>query len=281
MKLPIAKQPKLPKVIEPTLLAKMSPDFVTVETKLYSYAISKLFVKGVAESIDNIDSAAIFSNSTIEIPLSEYQVFMGKSRDEAYDDIARISDSMLHKYFKLNPEELPEYIDLGLKIKRGKVLFHAIRLIAYDADTGNILIRFTPELIYLYSRLGGGGVGYFTYEIENIRKLRTNYSIQLFRYLSSILFRGTTVKILVEDNGKSDSIDMLLGIATKYPKYADKKRYVIEPALNEINEKTVLAVGFKEIKEGRRVKWIEFEVMRKDGGPKAVKTWPKGTRSGP
>lgn len=266
MSLPEVYKTKQPKVIEPSLLAKMSPDYVAVEIKLYSYALGKLFVKGIAETISDIDKAAIVSNSTIEIPLSEYQSFIGKSRDEAYHEIARISDSMFHKHFVINPEELPDYIDLGLKLKRGKILFHAIRLISYDADSGNIEIKFSPELIYLYSKLGTGGIGYFTYELENIKNLRTNYAIQLFRYFSSILFKGTTAEILIEDTGKNkDSIDRLLGIATKYPKYADKKRYVIEPAIKDINNNTVLAVSYREKKEGRKVKSLEFSVCRKDG----------------
>lgn len=254
------------KVIEPSLLAKMSANFTVVEAKLYAYAMSKLFAKGIGQEINSLDAAALISNIAITIPLSEYQEFMDKTRREAYEDIVRISETMFHRYFDIRVEELP--IDLGLSLTKGKLLFHPVRLVAYDAESGDIKVRFTPEFTYIYSLLGGKGLAYYSYEIENIRKLRTVYSINLFRYLYSMLYRGQVIRVSVVDSSKADSLDRLFNITSKYPAYKDKKRYVLQPAIAEINDKTILAVSFEEIREGRGVKWVEFTVTRTDGKPK-------------
>ena len=51
-----------------------------------------------------------------------------------------------------------------------------------------------------------------------------------------------------------------------YPKYSDFRRRIIDPAVEELNEKTALQISFKPIKKGAKVKMIKFIVDYKKSG---------------
>ena len=47
-------------------------------------------------------------------------------------------------------------------------------------------------------------------------------------------------------------------LETKYPLYADVKRYLLKPALDEIDKRTDYAIDWREIRVGRKVETIEI-----------------------
>jgi plasmid replication initiation protein len=66
-------------------------------------------------------------------------------------------------------------------------------------------------------------------------------------------FQNTTFLLIDLDKFKER-----LGISEKYLVFKDLRRWVIEPAVNELNKKSHLNISFKSHREGRAIKKLEF-----------------------
>lgn len=112
-----------------------------------------------------------------------------------------------------------------------------------------------------------------TYYLANIMTLKSSYSIRLFELLKQYeklgkrkieleeLRRlvGTTE---IEQNGEI--------IKEDYPLYANFKSRVILSAQKELKQKTDIYFNFKEIKQGRKVVAIEFEILENTKNKKRI-----------
>ena len=93
------------------------------------------------------------------------------------------------------------------------------------------------------------------YHIENIKPLKSEYSIRIFELLKMSAFKGK-YRIAVENLKK------MFGIGDKYKLYAHFKDRVLEPAKRELKEHCEIYFEYKEIKAGNKVVEIEFEIFK-------------------
>jgi len=103
------------------------------------------------------------------------------------------------------------------------------------------------------------------YSIENIRTLRSNYSIRIYELLKSYEWLGEKLLEL-------DDLKKMIGIKSfskennewqdLYFRYADVKRRVIVPSQKELLEKTDIYFEFEEIKTGRKVTGLKFKIFK-------------------
>jgi plasmid replication initiation protein len=56
-----------------------------------------------------------------------------------------------------------------------------------------------------------------------------------------------------------NELKKMLGIPEKYPKFADFKRYMVEPAIKQLNAKTNMKVSFSTQTKKRKVTHLKFE----------------------
>lgn len=50
-----------------------------------------------------------------------------------------------------------------------------------------------------------------------------------------------------------------LGISDKYPQFRDLNKWVIKPAVDELNQRSDLTINYETIKKGRTVAALSFE----------------------
>lgn len=128
--------------------------------------------------------------------------------------------------------------------------------------SGYIRLSFTMALAEHLCQLKGK---FTTYQLESIRHLKRPNAIRMFQLMMQ--WKETQVVRV-----KIDELRQMLDIC--YPNYADAKRYVIKPAMDEINALTDYSVTWREIKAGRKIDTLEIRFSRKaqqslpvDGGP--------------
>lgn len=126
----------------------------------------------------------------------------------------------------------------------------------YISKEGTIELEFSKKMMPYLIDLANN---FTTYELENILKLKSRYSIRIYELLKQ--FQNLKAK----DNGCKERVfelnelrDILGMEENKYPKYANFKQKIIDIACSEINQYTDLDVDFEEIKSGKRVEKIKF-----------------------
>lgn len=103
------------------------------------------------------------------------------------------------------------------------------------------------------------------YQFENVVALSSFYAIRIYelcKQYEKIKERKIDVIQLKE----------ILEIKDKYKKYNDFKKYVLEIAEREINEKTDIHISFEEIKTSRKVTSIKFLIEKKEKQVKQIET---------
>lgn len=124
-----------------------------------------------------------------------------------------------------------------------------------------VMISFNEDLLPYYKALNNK-----QYPLININQFECSYSFQFYDYF--ILQLGNKTECSLEM-----SIDYMrnwLCINDKYPMYANFKKRVIEPVMQDLNNKRNdnsfnLDVNFNEIKSGRKVVAIEFSIAKLKG----------------
>lgn len=102
---------------------------------------------------------------------------------------------------------------------------------------------------------------YTQYQLEEILCMKSTYTIRLYELLQERILTKTLPK-----EGKNivlslQEIRECCGCESKaYTKFPNLKARVIEPAINEINNKTVYKISYTYVKKGRAVIGINFHI---------------------
>jgi|GEM_PF-449018 len=122
----------------------------------------------------------------------------------------------------------------------------------YPAGKGFVELQFDPKLkpylIQLKKR-------FTTYEAQNVLALGSFYSIRVYELLKQYEKIGKRV-ISVE------SLRDMLGLLDSYKSYYLFKQRVIEQAKKELDEHCDITFDYREIRIGRKIEKIEFNIIR-------------------
>ncbi len=89
----------------------------------------------------------------------------------------------------------------------------------------------------------------------------SKYSILLYEIINK--YKGEHIKIPKYSIEEFKSV-MGTKNSKSYNNFGLLRKKVIDVAVNEINEKTDLSVSYKEIKKGKKVEWLQFELDKED-----------------
>lgn len=124
--------------------------------------------------------------------------------------------------------------------------------VAYHHGEGWAELSFSPHITPHLTSLGKN---FTEYRLGQVANLRSTYSVRLFEWCIQFVDNGWLTITL-------DDLVQRLGIA--YTRYVDIRRYVIEPAVKELQAKSNLDIQWAPIKEGRSVKAIRFTFKEQD-----------------
>ena len=118
----------------------------------------------------------------------------------------------------------------------------------YKKGEGRVGFSFSPEILPYLQQLKEQ---FTKYRLGDISSLKSVYSIRLFEILMQFQNMGIVLVGIQEFKER-------LGISDKYSDYLNLRRRIIEPAVNELNQKSHFNITFRGVREGRAIKKLEF-----------------------
>lgn len=133
-----------------------------------------------------------------------------------------------------------------------------VQTVVYIPDEGRVELRFSRDVLPYLSQLREQ---YTRYELENVAGMRSTHGVRLYELLVQWRAHG-------EREIEIDEFRRLFGIEGRYPSVKDLKKYVLVPAVRDVNECSDLYVDYGQAKRGRRVSAFQFRFWpKKDDKP--------------
>lgn len=235
-------------VVKDNALIQASYTLDTVEQRLILLAI--------AEARET--QQGITENSLLAVHASSYINTFNVEKHTAYTVLRDASKSLFDRYVT--------YHDINSNTGKDRS-FHCrwVDKIGYEPSSGIVYLQFTNDIVPFITRLEEN---FTKYELGQIAKLTSSYAIRLYELL--IQWRST---------GKTPVLDIKnfreqLGVqANQYKTMSNFKTYVLDFALNQINELTDITAKYEQHKTGRTISGFSFKLKQKKNVPvKAIKT---------
>lgn len=123
-----------------------------------------------------------------------------------------------------------------------------VQSVDYIDQEGRIELRFGKDIL---PYLTGLQREFTRYALSDVAKMTSAYGIRLYELLMQWGERGER-EIALED------LRRWLQIEDRYPSIKDFKRWVLDPAVQQINERSPLSLAWAQRKTGRRVSHLLF-----------------------
>ena len=203
-----------------------------------SYKLNVQAQKLVLACLAKVDSRKDIPKE-MTLTTSEFADLMGV-QNNARRDLYKAADALFKSSIILRDEK--EEIELHLVQKKVKKL----------KGEGAITLTWSDEVLKYICQLQSR---FTTYKLRNIATLQSSHSIRIYELL--MRFNATGERIIFLDDFKS-----ALGILDKYEQFKDLNKWVIKPAIKELNQRSDLTIKFETIKKGRSVKALSFEFKK-------------------
>lgn len=181
----------------------------------------------------------------VTISVSEFKDVCGLAGGSSYYELTKITKSLIQKSVEII------YLD-----DSGKHLLQTswVTDVTYHQKTGTVTITPNKKLQMFFDNPKRK---YSTTEFYYLVKFTCQYSERLYELLKSLDFK-TIVDFDIEELREK------LAVKKKYPNYADLLRYVISPAIEDVNKFTDLEIDLRE-KRGKynKVTAVIFSVKKK------------------
>lgn len=191
-----------------------------------------------------------------EFSVSEFiKQFPDVNHDRAYTQIKSAIERISERWVKTEDES---YV----------TKFRWVSSQTYFKKEGRFKIALTNEIMPYLTQLKGQ---FTQYQLEHISGFVSVHSMRFYELLTQYKRIGER-RITVEDLKK------WLQLEKKYNLWAELQRWVIKPALSEINEKSDLFVEYEPVKQGRKTIGVEFTIS--DEKPKKRPRFPHKNKYG-
>lgn len=141
-----------------------------------------------------------------------------------------------------------------------------VQTIIYREGEGRVDLRFTRDML---PYLTGLQREFTRYALSDVAKMTSAYGIRLYELLMQWPEGHREIAL--------DDLRRWLQLEERYPLMADLRRWVIEPAVAQINEHSPLLLTWKPRKTGRKVTHLTFDYVTKSKA-KPVADKPKRER---
>lgn len=199
----------------------------------------------------------IAPDSLLQIHAHSYAEHFDVNKETAYAVMKDASKGLFDRYVT--------YHDKNPKTGKDRS-FHCrwIDKIGYEKDTGIVYLRFTHDVVPLITRLEQQ---FTSYDIEQISSLNSTYAIRLYELL--IQWRSV---------GKTPLFDLQqfrqqLGVEpVQYKTMSNFKKYVLDFAVQQVNEHTDITVKYDQHKQGRTITGFTFNFKVKAKSKKVIRS---------
>ena len=172
----------------------------------------------------------------MEIKVSEIVAAFGMSKDSAYGEIKALSTRLMQKIIQFDGADGAE-VAVGLITKR-----------RYFHGEGRVWFRFDEELI---PHIMGLTERFTKYRIRDIYQFARPSTWRIYELLKQY-------KSIGKRDFELPDLYWKLGLTGKYARFVDMKKYVINPAVKEINTTSDILVDYSQRKRGRNIIGLTF-----------------------
>lgn len=130
-----------------------------------------------------------------------------------------------------------------------------VHKISYTPEENCVAIAFSPDVAPHIADLSKE---FTTYYIENIKNLKSPYAVRLYEQLARWKNAGQTPEI------ELDELRRLMGVEEHLYTRSDVFKKLLTTCIKKINEHTDLQVTIHQIKNWRKVKGYQFDVVVRD-----------------
>ena len=163
------------------------------------------------------------------------------------------------KNYSVAKKAIKALADQSIWVKQpngNEVLLRWLDRVEFDKASTGFKITFNRDMLpYLYDLR----TRYTRYCLDNVLTMDSKYGIRLYELLKSYQFMGNKITFSVEELRTRMNI-------TAYERYPDFRRFVLETAVNDINECSDIAVSYEPHSKDARgtVDYITFTVKEPD-----------------
>ncbi|MCG5526301.1 replication initiation protein [Ectothiorhodospira haloalkaliphila] len=194
-------------------------------------------------------SQPITDERMYRVTAKDLATLAGSRPDSAYKELKSATETLFDR--RLTVYEEPN----GGRPE--KMTIRWVQSVKYKEQEGCVEIRFGKDILPYLTEL----TRRFTrYALSDVARMSSSHAIRLYELLMQWRDTGT----------REIGIDWMrqrLGIEDKYPAYKDLRRYVIEPAVKQINAHSPIRVKWEARKTGRKVTHLAFSFTAPDKPP--------------
>lgn len=173
---------------------------------------------------------------TVSISASNFAEVTGMDLKHAHTELYKAADKLFDRSIKVSdPDQTEEFRWIQSKIKKHK-------------GEGLITLTWSDPILKYISQLK---TQFTSYRLGSVGRLQSVYSIRLYELLMQFSKTGDRVISV------SDFRD-LLELEDKYKQFKDLNKWVIKPAVRELNQRSDLEITYETISEGRKVRALSF-----------------------
>jgi len=143
-----------------------------------------------------------------------------------------------------------------------------VQTIFYIEGEGRVELRFTKDML---PYLTGLQREFTRYALSDVAKMTSAHGIRLYELLAQWPEGHRVVPL--------DDLRRWLQLEDRYPSIKDFKRWVLDPAVQQINEHSPLSLTWSQRKTGRKVTHLVFDYAPKKKPAKAVGKAPGGAQA--
>jgi plasmid replication initiation protein len=201
-----------------------------------SYKLNVQAQKLVLACLAKVDSRSEIPKE-MSLTASEFSELMDIDIKNAHRELYKAADALFKSSVILSDGK--EEVELHWIQKKAKKL----------KGEGAVTLVWSDDVLKYISQLKSR---FTSYKLHNIASLQSSHSIRLYELLMK--FNSTGERVIYLDDFKS-----ALGISNKYTHFRDLNKWVIKPALTELNKQSDLIIKYETIKKGRSVAALSFE----------------------
>lgn len=200
-----------------------------------SYSLSLSEQRILLACISQIDSRSpLQSENKFQVVASDIIDLMGLNRSNAYRDMKMAVEKLYNRSIKIDGEDSE---------------MRWIYRKEYVKDEGKIVLYFSPEIIPYLSQLSDK---FTAYKLKYVSQFKSSYSIRLYEILVQWASTG-------EREVKVDWLREIFQVEDKYKAIKDFKKYIIDPAIEDINVYSNIWAEYGQRKSGRTVTHFQFK----------------------
>jgi len=173
----------------------------------------------------------------MEIDVQELAEAFQIDTKNAYREVKILADKLMRKIIQFENGE--REIAVGLISRR-----------VYHRGEGRLWFRFDEELL---PHLMGLTERFTSYRIRDVYQFQRQHSWRVYELLKQ--YKSARKRVV-----ELEDLRRMLGLLDKYPRAIDLRKYVLDPALDEINATSDIQAQYEQKKRGRRIVGFVFHI---------------------